>query len=615
MGNELLERHHETAWPLLTELMEQKRLGFVDMAISEHFLGKRTTENQSLAAFFCLLSMASRQGHLCVTVDKDTIVPDPASIWVAKGVEASGGTDKPDFEKLCALITQGAHELGGDLLAAVDVQGNIQTSSIAPVYKHGVRYYFQRNWMLETHFVKGYLRMLKQLSPKIVVDIDIVEKQVAALRESGRLLEEQAKAILHGCRSCLTVVTGGPGTGKTYTAGLLLRTLWDNIGKTERSHCKIVVTAPTGKAAAHLEGSILRAFEGVAERPAIKAQTLHALLVVKGSRQVERNVSVDGDFIIVDESSMIDVWIMGDLLASVKPGARVILLGDTSQLPSVEGGSLFADIVQFHKQHDKEADTITHLKVCQRAELRNIVDVAAHIDGGDVEGVLGKISWDGEGSGLVGVDFAKWGTPLQIQHALVHSVAEKYPMIVNEGMDPLEMIRRFSAFRLLTPMREGCLGVDELNRKIYSECLKKAPWGSHFVVPMMITKNDYRLNVFNGDMGVLVQAAGGSQEKSFVYLIDREDGIGFRKVSLASLPAYEYAYCLSVHKSQGSEFDRVALVVPQGSEVFGREALYTAVTRAKKSLELWADKDTLQLMIAKQTTRYSGVSERLMSGI
>jgi exodeoxyribonuclease V alpha subunit len=612
MPNCTIETLQGNSWPLLDSLVSQQRLGYLDKALAEHLLGGISSSNEDVAAFLCHLSMAAQQGHLCVSIGGDAIHPEPSSVWTSKGRDDKSSADFFESSELTSMIVQGAQNIGTELVAIVVESAEQNTMSLVPIYKveksGGCDYYFQRNWILETHFVKNYLKVLQEVHPKMRVDLLRVEEQVSALKLSGKLLEEQAHAILHGCRSSLTVITGGPGTGKTYTAGWLLRILWESLGETDRLGCKVVVTAPTGKAASHLEGSINRAMEGVAVKPAIKAQTLHALLGVKGHRQVDRHVGIDGDIIIVDESSMIDVWIMGDLMASIKPGARVILLGDISQLPSVESGSLFADIVSYHKNRD---DTITHLKICQRAELKDIVDLAAQIDEGDVDEVLKKISWDSGNEGLVGVDLTGWTSPLQMQHALVKTVVDRYPLITQDGEDPLVMMQKFLQFRLLSPMREGSLGVDELNRKIYSECCKKVGWNSSFAVPIMITKNDYRMNVFNGDMGILMQPVGGSKELPFAYLLDRDGGAGYRKIGLASLPSYEYAYCLSVHKSQGSEFDKIALVVPQGADVFGREALYTAVTRARKSLEIWAHKETLHQMIEKHTKRHSGIISRL----
>ena len=535
---------------MLEAFLAQECLGHVDFALADHFLAKKSRDNESVAAFLCHLSMAARQGHLCVVIEGDNIDPDPAVLWVAP----KGGEVAHDYAKLSAMILDGARQIGDDLLAVVDKP----PTRMAPVYKHGSRYYFQRNWVLETHFINNYAQLQKTATPYFKVDVNRVSLD-------HRLLPEQAQAILHGCSHCLTVITGGPGTGKTYTAGTLLRVLWDHIADPK---CKVVVTAPTGKAAAHLEKSILRAMEGSSSKPVIKAQTLHSLLGVKDNRQVDRHLRIDGDIIIVDECSMIDVWIMGDLMGSIKPGARLIMLGDTSQLPPVEGGSIFSDIVK-----TLDGGT-THLSVCQRAELQDIVHVAGLIDKGKSYEVIARISWQG-GEGIVGIDLSQWNSPLQAQNALVQAATEKYAALSLSEQDPHLLMNQFASFRVLSPVREGRLGVDELNKKIYGECVRRMPRGASMAAPIMITKNDHKLNVFNGDMGVLMG--------NYAYLPDRTGASGYRKLAVASLPAYEYAYCLSIHKSQGSEFDAITLVVPEGSDVFGREALYTAATRARVS--------------------------------
>ena len=171
----------------------------------------------------------------------------------------------------------------------------------------------------------------------------------------------------------------------------------------------------------------------------------------------------------------------------------------------------------------------------------------------------------------------------------------------------MDLLEQFSRFRILTPMRNGPFGVDALNSIILQTMSGKTSLNGCFIAPIMVMQNDYRLGLFNGEMGLIVK----ERETEFALFSSRDSGQKFRKIPVILMPRFEYVYCLSVHKSQGSEFDHVVLLLPDGTQSFGREALYTGVTRAKRRLEIWSSPQVLSQMMKQRSVRESGVIKRL----
>ncbi|MCC5831620.1 MAG: AAA family ATPase [Chlamydiales bacterium] len=401
------------------------------------------------------------------------------------------------------------HFLAGLLKAAREghlcVESNIELPRYlfeeALVEENG-RIYLRRNWECEQLFLKHY-RRLKNERPAI----PIPEFHVEALEP------EQKQAIYNVAARSLSLICGGPGTGKTFTAATLIRNFLP--------HLEPVVAAPTGKAAANLR----RALEGIC--PVV---TLHALL---------KRRYLAADLVLVDEASMIDAELMAALFSSIKQGARLVLIGDRDQLPPVETGQFFADLAEDH-------ELVVELGKCRRAELKEIVDMARAVKEGKPVPTL----------------------PMPGFETIAQAVFERNACV-------------------LTPLRHV---VDSLNKKLLKRHLEQG--GRRF--PIMVRVNDPPLELYNGDVGVVVA------DESCAYF-------GERKVPDYLLPHYEYAYVISVHKSQGSEYDEVIVLLPEGSEAFGREMLYTAITRAKKRVEIYAVEGILSQILSKRERRLSGI--------
>jgi len=368
------------------------------------------------------------------------------------------------------------------------------------------------------------------------------------------LSDEQNRVVKEASKTSLAFISGGPGTGKTYTAGWLVRLLC-------KKNTSIALTAPTGKAAHRLKASIERVLGK--ENPNIHASTLHALLKY-GSPQADLH-SLPEDLILVDESSMLDVNLLALLLKKVKKGARLILMGDPDQLPPIGGGTLFADLV----------NQKAHLSTCIRIENPAILELAKAVNAQDVEQVKQLIT----------------PHPFKGIKQIVRRVIDKDPS--------------FDNFRLLCPIKRGFCGSDAINRALFEAFGAKE-------VPIIITKNDYEKGLFNGECGTISltkeEFHSVVQEKKTLRSLKGAtahfDTIGSFPVAL--LPPFDLAYCLSVHKSQGSEYQDILLFLPDGSHTFGKEMLYTAITRAKSNLVLYSSKEELEKTLSISTRRLSG---------
>lgn len=537
----------------------------LDHRLAETLQRQMGVNSEQIHALLCHLSAAVQQGHLCIRVTSSAIEPSPQALF---------GFIEPN-QKLVPL----------DLSTLSACK-----EKISP-YLHidDDRLYFQRHWIAESQFLE-HLDRLQKAAPTAIIDNSTLQSEVAHLVASNLLQHEQAAAILSSGQHAMTVITGGPGTGKTYTAGHCLRALWLSLSPAQREQFHIAITAPTGKAAATLTSSIQRFVGQVEGFPQLQGQTLHKLLHLNASQIVATPLS--SDLILIDECSMIDAQLFAQLLGAVKTGARIILMGDAEQLPAVEAGGLFADLVQA----TATKPCLTRLTVCRRAESPGILQLATAVQSGDWIAMQQIIQQNSDE-----VRQLDYQGSISQQHAhLIREALPRFQCHEQEVQSIQQLKTSIGAFRLLSPLRKGPWGVETLN-----SLFREAALAAHaHVFPIMITKNDDSQALFNGDIGLLIHPAAGSAYALFPH------GETVHRLNATRLPPYEFAYCLSVHKSQGSEFQHVLMVVPEGSEHFGRQLFYTAATRAKRKLTLCAGIDIIQRMIAQSGARLSGIIAR-----
>ena len=438
---------------------------------------------------------------------------------------------------------------------------------------------------------------------------DGLEDLLASGFPAAGTADRQLQAARLALTRSLVLVTGGPGTGKTYTVARILALLLRLHGPGLR----LALAAPTGKAAMRLSESIAAGIGGLDLAPDLlvavpaKASTLHRLLGVKpDSSQFRHDAGnpLPADVVVVDEASMIDLALMARLVDALGPGGRIILLGDRDQLASVESGAVLADCCRTLTDNTVELDRTFRFD-------EGIGRFAALVNGRDADG-----AWE-----LLEAAAPKNVSLLQ-DDFLGHAVAmylkyiEEAVRVENDAMIG-ELFTHLGRFRVLCAVRQGGQGTVAVNAAI-EHGLRQAGFaigsGEAWYPgrPVMVTSNDYNLELFNGDVGICLpdRLAGGRPMVWF----ERPDG-SLRALLPGRLPQCETVYAMTVHKSQGSEFDEVLVVLPSNdSQVLSRELVYTAVTRARKAVRVAARREILAAAISRSLSRYSGLSEMLGGG-
>ncbi|MBI3879702.1 MAG: exodeoxyribonuclease V subunit alpha [Verrucomicrobia bacterium] len=447
----------------------------------------------------------------------------------------------------------------------------------------------------------------------------------------------QQVAALAALRNRFTVISGGPGTGKTRTVGVLLA-LWLE----QSPAARVALAAPTGKAAARLQESVAGLAETLKFPRALnarlpkEAKTLHRLLgLVPGGGEPKFNEKnpLPFDTVIVDEASMVDLSVMAKLLRALRPDARLVLVGDKDQLASVDAGAVLGDIgaaaggvvakavVQLRKNFRFGATgELAALSMAVNAgEVERVQEIARRAKAaGTGEGAKGRAGEQGESlpgggtgaSDMSAVIFRDAPAPAGLKTALHATVLANFLPMLREA-DPAKALAALSRFRILCALREGPLGVANLNRlveDILAEAGVIEP-GTRWYAgrPVLVTRNDHSLKLFNGDLGVVLHDDGGDLCACF----GAADG-GVKIFPPIRLPEHETVFAMTVHKSQGSEFDEVLLILPDAaSPVLSRELLYTGLTRARRSVEIWAGAETLAAATRRPLARESGLGERL----
>ena len=432
------------------------------------------------------------------------------------------------------------------------------------------------------------------------------DRETRAVAGDGTLDPEQQRAIDVALTRGFTLITGGPGSGKTFTVAYVLAALAMAAGATP---LRIALAAPTGKAAARLAES-LRAQLARMALPAPLAgslprepATLHRLLGISPWRALPRHhagAPLPFDVVVVDEASMVDLPLMVRLVDALAPHARLILLGDPDQLAAVEAGNVLAALVDACRD-DPFAACHVALSGSHRFGARSAIGgLARAIATGDVAAALAVPATAGPE-----VQWVDGGT----QGTLVEHACDTFAPLLAAG-DPAAALAAARGFRVLTALRHGPWGCLAINRAIEARLKRTRAlrvdgewWQGRLV---LVVTNRPELGIFNGDTGVVWSDAGNQPRVWF----EGADGVP-RAIPPAALPPHESAFALTVHKAQGSEFDDIALVTGPDSAVLTRELLYTGVTRARSGLTLYADAETLRAGIARPTLRMTGLADRL----
>ncbi|MFD2795248.1 exodeoxyribonuclease V subunit alpha [Promicromonospora vindobonensis] len=477
--------------------------------------------------------------------------------------------------------------------------------------------YLDRYWREEQQVHDDLVARLGAPAP--AVDEPLLERSAARLFP-GDAYAEQRAAALSTARRSTTVLTGGPGRGKTTTVAGLLALLAEQAEHSGGRRLRIALAAPTGKAAARLQEAVADALGARPEpgRPeftaddrrrlsGLQAGTLHRLLGWRPGSSTrfrhDRVGRLPHDVVVVDETSMVSLTLMARLLEAVRPDARLVLVGDPDQLASVEAGAVLADLVTGLGERD--GDVVAALVTDHRSESAAITRLAAAIQGGDPEAVLAVLAAGDGVVELVHPDDEAGLTGLQ-DELTRHALDVRGLALAGDAAGALAMAERH---RLLCAHRAGPWGVAHWNRQVerwlgeasgaYLGAAAGAEW--YPGRPVLITANDYGLGLFNGDTGVVV--AEGERLRAHV---------GGASFAVSRLGDVETLHAMTVHKSQGSQAETVTVLLPdEAAPLLTRELFYTAVTRARRRVRVVGTPDAVRAAVERRARRATGLAARL----
>jgi exodeoxyribonuclease V alpha subunit len=594
--------------------------------IDRHFanlMARLSADAPEIKLAAVLVSHYRRQGHICVDLEEFKRKPPPAEVLAELGF-----TSWPDSPGLVQRLKDSP------------VVGRPGEFKPLVLDKSG-RLYLHRYWKYETSLADAVARLAKGSAPP--VDRHELQKGLTRLfpRNGGKDIDWQLVAAFTAARNRLCIISGGPGTGKTRTVVVLLALLLE-----AHPAMRVALAAPTGKAAARLQEALKHAKatlpceQAAKDRLPTEASTIHRLLGSipdSGFFRHDADNPLPFDAVVVDEASMVDLALMAKLVAAIPESARLILLGDKDQLASVEAGAVLADLCSGGEQHGfsdhfiADLSALTGQKLTSEAgagrasdlgdcivELRKnyrfgeqsaIYRLSRAVNDGDSEKALEVLRQSGGSAGSQ-VCWKPLPALAMLKAALKQIVLSRYQDYLRAG-NRSEGLAALGRFRILCALRNGPYGVESLNRlveEILAEAELIEPKALFYAGrPVMVVRNDYNLRLFNGDIGLILP---NDLMELRAYFAGSEQTL--RDFMPIRLPEHETAYAMTVHKSQGSEFESVLLVLPgEDSPVLTRELVYTGLTRASQEVELWSDQELFSAAIRRKISRRSGLREAL----
>jgi exodeoxyribonuclease V alpha subunit len=561
----------------LADLQARGLLDMLDVELARalgRMTGKSSPETELAIA---LTSRNVRRGHTCFPIG--TSVSD---IWPRDATPA-GALPEPAQWKDALMKSRLTR--GGPLV--LDDTG---------------RLYVRRYWQFEQDIARE-LSARSAEPPVVAGDSPWLDASLDRLFP-GAPDSPQRRAARNALRHRVSLLCGGPGTGKTTTVAAVVALLIEGRLRETGAEAKVMLLAPTGKSAVRLGEAVRRAktriqaSDEILERIPEQAATVHrALGMQREGMLFRRNADhpLEADVIVVDEASMIDLGLMRQLLDATPRKATLLIVGDPGQLTSVEAGSVLRDLVA------ASTDTwwsgrVTHLIETYRYdEKRPLGQLVAAIRNGEraaVEALLGRED----------AQDVVWTAPEGLAEELDRAAA--YWSEVLATVDPGEHFEHRGRCVMLSPFRRGPVGTRQLGASICDR-LASSEFGTPRVTPIIVEENSHELRVYNGDFAMLVD---GKPPTATV----QSDTDGFREIAEARLPRFSEAFALSVHKAQGSEFDEVLIVLPEeDAPLLTRELLYTAVSRARKRVRIVGPKEVIAAALERRAQRYSGLVDAI----
>lgn len=575
-----------------------------------------------------LSSRAVRLGHVCAKLDDfagrswrevvedelkgrdDESDPDQdEGSEAAVELEALGGIPAlEDWVKKLGILA-GAAESAADSRSMFVLKGS--------------RLYLRRFWKYEA-IVEARLTELNAPTGR-KYDPAVPEKYFADADAEAR------QAVLAVLDRRLSILSGGPGTGKTHTVARVVAILAELASK-DHSELRVLMAAPTGKAADRMVVSIKRAKdrlrdpeqggvagldESVLAAIPEKASTIHHLLGAKHNSpyfKCDRDNPLDAGIVIVDEASMVDLPLMAKLLDALPDKCSLLLVGDENQLASVEPGRVFGDVCAAAEDDGPLAGAHTRLAHSHRfPDTSEIGLLSRLINDGKSDEAWNRVCGHTDMSHL---DFFEAGSLRNEGGALDDMIRIQLKGFIDEKVNPEEMLKAAANLRILCALRKGPFGVDRMNKRVERVLSEMGlnPAGRFYDHRLiMVRVNTPSLSLYNGDIGVILKKGGGGVKEYEAWFAGRE-----RPVPASLLPDHETAFAMTIHKSQGSEFRNVALILPGNgdSPILTRELLYTGITRVQidekdesnsGKLALWCSEMSFKKAVEAKTSRETGL--------
>ena len=575
---------------LLSKMKEMKLVTDVSVNIAEFLCGLEKNlsgdEKQTLAAAAALLSEWVSSGSIC-------LMKDDIKTFIETNGEALSGTGFPDWEKIKNILSKSS-------CCTSDPEHEQR-----PVVLAGEKLYFYKYWLYENSLAAKVLNLshgegkYAKCADKIKTVLDKLFDEDA--KKYGTKNIEQQKAAETVIDHRFSVITGGPGTGKTTTVAKIIAGISSVCEK-----AVIILAAPTGKAAARMTESLVSETEKMEGSNAIEnaeilrkmksleGQTLHRLMGwMFGKPEKNAENPIYADLIIVDEASMVDIAMFSNLLDAVSDSTSLVLLGDKDQLASVDAGNVLSDICSADEAGLFENNIVARLTKSHRFEEHPAIGRLANAVNGqkDAKEII-KICTEEQD-----LDFTT-----KTVDEIVRTAANNYGFLSDTGLKPEEALKKLNDFKILCPSKEDSFGVVKLNEAIEKDLGRDSSDVFYSGRPIMVTKNDYaNSGLVNGDCGIILGKRAYFKTDS-----------GVKSFPISALPPVETVYAMTIHKSQGSEYSSVLVVMPENNmPMLTKELLYTAITRAKEKVEIAAKESVLEYTLKNSAARNSSFKEAL----
>lgn len=493
--------------------------------------------------------------------------------------------------------------------------------------------YIYRLWNYENKVVKFLIRLSKS---KNYINSNIIKNTIkSTFKNEIEYSLQQRIVITTVLIRSLIFILGRPGTGKTF---LILKILKSFKKLKENKKLNIAITAPTGKATVKIKETLKPYLKDITDKKDnLSILTIHNLIGANQhnrSNKYNKKNKLNLDLLIIDEASMISVSLMSKLFDALSNKIKLVIIGDYNQLPSIDGGLVLKDICKIYTGYSKSwiytlkkynkidkikeanknysmSNSICFLKKNYRFEKKSNIHILSElIISGKANKVLNLLN----NKKLNNINFNEILNHTKYFNMIKDcaNLCKDYILKIINQCNPQKILKSFNSFKILCAIHNGIFGTEYINKKIENEVIKDEKIFNLFnqlnIVgrPITITKNCYSLNLYNGDTGIVFY----EHNSLYAYFSDASGKI--KKVLFNKIPKYEISFVTTIHKAQGLEFEKILIILPNNKhEILNRELLYTAITRSKKDISIYVNKEILYKIIKSKSKRYSLISQKI----